>query len=512
MRCAIYARVSTGLESQKDSLENQVSYFEKFIQEKGWKLVNIYADKGITGTSTAKRVELKRLMGDASQGEFDVVLIKSISRWARDTVDSISLVRRLKSCGIRLMSVEDSYDSFVDDGEMKLTLHSMIYQQESENISKNVKFGIAEKSRHGIFHGTPPYGYDKVKGKLMSNALHAPTVKLIFDLYLNKGMGMQAIANYLTEKEVPTPRAVLGAKNAGTVWQQSAVKLILTNPHYTGDLVQGRSKTDIKDKAFNQEKGYKKRLQVDKENWIIVPNTHEALITHEQFREVQEKMRKKAEKIFRGRGKKSLFARLAYCPDCGAGLNYKNDRKGYVCATYQKNGRKKCHPHFIKHEVLKQKVLSDLRQLASNSLSMNSLLEIALKRAGNKMTGAKDELKRVQQELKQLEKEQTQLARNLARELIDEETFKSCVQSIKSELEALRQSELELERLLSKEKDAEVGLHAFKKEILKFIELNITDEEFLRQVLHRLIDKVEVGTDGSITIHYNFKNPMLKGA
>lgn len=120
----------------------------------------------------------------------------------------------------------------------------------------------------GRFHGTPPYGYDKVKGRLVPNVTHAPTVKLIFDLYLRKGMGMQAIANYLTDKKVPTPRAVLGAKNAGTVWQQSAVKLILTNPHYTGDLVQGRSKTDIKDKAFNQEKGYKKRLQVNKENWI----------------------------------------------------------------------------------------------------------------------------------------------------------------------------------------------------------------------------------------------------
>jgi site-specific DNA recombinase len=410
------------------------------------------------------------------------------------------------------MSVEDSYDSFVDDGEMKLTLHSMIYQQESENISKNVKFGIAEKSRHGIFHGTPPYGYDKVKGRLVPNVTHAPTVKLIFDLYLSKGMGMQAIANYLTDKKVPTPRAFLGAKNAGTVWQQNAVKIILTNPHYTGDLVQGRSKTDIKDKAFNQEKGYKKRLQVDKENWIVVPRTHEALITHEQFQEVQQMMSKKAEKIFRGKGKKSLFARLAYCAECGAGLNYKNDRRGYVCATYQKNGRKKCDSHFTRHEVLKEKVLSDLRELSTNSLNMNSLLDIALKRAGSKMIGAKDELKRVQQELKQLAKEQTQLARNLARELIDENTFKSCMESIKNELQVWRQRELELERLLSKEKDTEVGLHAFRKEIAKFIELNITDEEMLRQVLHRLIDKVEVSKDGSITIHYNFQNPMSMGA
>lgn len=512
MRCAIYARVSTGLDSQKDSLENQVTFFEKFIIEKGWKLVDIYPDKGISGTSTAKRVELKRLIKDAERREFDVVLIKSISRWARDTVDSISLIRKLKNYGIRLMSIEDSYDSFIDDGEMKLTLHSMIYQQESENISKNVSFGIAEKSRNGIFHGTPPYGYDKIKGKLVPNPIHAPTVQFIFDLYLNKGMGQQGIANYLTERGIQTPRAVLGAINAGTVWQQTAVKMILTNPHYTGDLVQGRSKTDVKDKMFNQEKGYKKRLQLDEKNWIIVHEAHPALITHEQFREVHVLMKRKAEKIFRGRGKKSLFARLAFCPDCGAGMNYKNDRHGYVCATYQKNGRKKCTNHFIKHEVLKERVLSDLRELATNSLNMTSLVEIAMKRAGNQMTSAKDELKRVQQELIQLEKERTQLARNLARELIDEETFKSCKESIMGEWEALRQRELELERLISKEKDTEVGLHAFKKEITKFIELNITDEEILRQVLHRLIDKIEVFEDGNITIHYNFQDPMLLGA
>jgi DNA invertase Pin-like site-specific DNA recombinase len=266
MRCAIYARVSTDSSDQKDSLENQVSFFENFIQQQGWELTQTYADEGITGTSIVKRIQLKRLMDDAHKKKFDIVLIKSISRWARDTVDSITLVRSLKSLGIRLMSIEDCYDSFQDDDEYKLTNLSVFAQMESQRIATRVSFGITEKSRKGVFHGTPPYGYSKENGKLVPNPLHAPTAKLIFDLYLNQGWGTQKIANYLTSQGVPTPRKVLVAKNAGNRWHQSAINSILTNPHYTGDLMQGRTKTDKKDKAFNQARGYKKRIIIDHEN------------------------------------------------------------------------------------------------------------------------------------------------------------------------------------------------------------------------------------------------------
>lgn len=135
MKCAVYARVSTEMKSQLDSLENQLTFFENFIREKGWELVKTYADEGKSGTSTVKRVELQKLMEDAEQRKFEIVLIKSVSRWARDTVDSITLVRQLMSYGIRVMSVEDNFDSFDDGAEFKLAIYSALAQQESDTIS-----------------------------------------------------------------------------------------------------------------------------------------------------------------------------------------------------------------------------------------------------------------------------------------------------------------------------------------------------------------------------------------
>lgn len=197
MRCAIYARVSTGLDSQKDSLESQVSFFENHIKEKGWELVDVYADEGITGRSMARRENLKRLIRDAEKGLFDVVLIKALSRLSRDTPDSINIIRTLHSHNVEVFS---SREGMIDD-ELILSVISAVNQRQSEDTSYNISWGIAVKSKEGIFHGTPPFGYDKVKpGNLIPSVVHAPTVQLIFDLYLNKGMGVQAIANYLNDE------------------------------------------------------------------------------------------------------------------------------------------------------------------------------------------------------------------------------------------------------------------------------------------------------------------------
>ena len=288
--------------------------------------------------------------------------------------------------------------------------------------------------------------------------------------------------------------------------------MILTNPHYTGNLVQGRSKTDGKDKIFLQKKGYKKRILNHQDEWIVSPNTHPAIISQEEFQEVQEKISKKGEKIFRGRGKKALFARLAFCADCGAGMNYKNDRKGYVCATYQKNGKQTCQSHYIKHDDLKDKVLADLRDLATNSLNMKALLDIALKRAGTKKLGAMEELKRVEREIHSLQTEKRELLRLLSRQVITQHDYEEQYQIINDEQAALEQQKRTLEDTLAKEVDTEANIHAFQAEIQRFISLQFDNEETLRHVLHRLIDRVEVSADGQITIHYNFKNPMQKGA
>ncbi|MBU5443553.1 recombinase family protein [Paenibacillus sp. MSJ-34] len=503
LRYVIYARVSTKLDSQKDSLESQVSFFENYIREMGGELVGVYADDGITGKSTARRKELKRLLKDVERGTIDVVLIKSLSRLSRDTSDTLNIVRKLHSNNVELFS---SREGLIKD-EMMLSVISAVNQRQSEDTSYNVSWGIAVKSNAGIFHGTAPFGYDKVKGgKLVPNTEQALTVKLIFDLYLNKNMGYLAIANYLNEKGIPSSR-----KN-GQKWHDSSVRILLSNRHYTGELVHGRSKVDGKDKIHLQEKGYNKRQIIDEGDWIVIPNHHEPIITREQFKAVQEKRHEKAERRFRGKGKKSLFARVAFCADCGSGMNYIKGSQGYVCGSKHRPADKECTRHFIKHAVLKEAVLNDLRKLSGNTVDRNSLVHNALKQVNVKITQAKEELNEVNKQLRHLQKDRMELVDKLLNKTLDDEIFKMYNSGLKTKQETLELRVKELENIISQEQENEGSIHAFQLEVQRFTQLEISDEEILREVFHRLIHKVEVFEDGSIEIHYNFKNPLSLGA
>ncbi|WP_230986925.1 recombinase family protein [Cohnella fermenti] len=337
-------------------------------------------------------------------------------------------------------------------------------------------------------------------------------VRLIYRLYLHEGWGWQKIANYLTDKKIPSPRRLTGAKNAGSVWHETAVKLILLNRHYTGDLVQGRSSVDRSNKLFHQEKGYKLRQQVDESKWFVVENAHPPIISHEEFTAVQDRMAVKARTGFSGRGKKSLFAHLAYCAHCGKGMNYKNDREGYVCATYQKRGRKGCPSHFIRHDELKESVLADLRQLSVNALDRDSLVEKALKKAIEKSNQAVSELNAIQKKSQQLQQEQLELVRALTRKMINDDTFQMSNTALKDEQQALKARAAILEAVLNQGEASERLMQKFREEVRRFAELQMDDEEALREVLQRLIERIEIELDGRIIIHYNFGNPLSAGA
>lgn len=357
------------------------------------------------------------------------------------------------------------------DDEMILSVISAVNQRQSEDISYNISLGIAVKSREGIFHGTPPFGYDKVKPeKLVPSPVHALTFQQIFDLYLDKGMGVQVIANILNEK------GILPSRKKSSKWHDSSIRLMLTNRHYTGDLVQGRSKVDSKDKKFLQDNGYKKRHKIDESEWIIIPSHHEPIITREQFESVQEKMKQRAVRVFRGKGRKSLFARVAYCADCGAGMNYKNDRHSYVCSTYQKNGSKKCSSHIIKHKVLKQVVLTNLKKLIDNSINMQSLVDMTIQRAGIKKDNAVKELNKVQREIGNLDTELVQLTRKWTTGDIDKDMFNACCTAVKNERQAFEERAARLQTEIAHEHDTESQVSVFMAELMKFAALNVSND------------------------------------
>lgn len=232
LRVAAYCRVSTDLDDQEGSYEAQCSHYRSLITSKsGWVLAGIYADEGISGTCRTKRDQFNRMVEDAEHGKIDLILTKSISRFARNTLDCLTVVRRLKSLGVGITFEKEGLDTLDGTGEVILTILASIAQQESASISQNVRMGIQYRFQRGIpmVNCSRFLGYDKRDGKLVINEVQAGIVRRIFRDYLD-GYSMDMIGNDLRREGIPS-----GAGR--TDWPVSSVKYILLNEKYAGDLL-----------------------------------------------------------------------------------------------------------------------------------------------------------------------------------------------------------------------------------------------------------------------------------
>ena len=233
-RVAVYVRVSTDNLGQETSYELQKNYYEEFVlKHPNWSLVKIYADKGISGTSTKHRVALNQMLADSRAGKIDLIITKSVSRLARNTLDFLTSIRKLKALGIKVIFV--NYDqTSSDSSEFMLTMLSAIAQEESANISKRVKFGKKINAEKGRVPNLI-YGYDKIPGdyfNLSINETESAVVKQIFDMYTEKNMGENRIALELNRRGLKTKR--------NCKWSQNAVARILSNEIYIGKIVNGK--------------------------------------------------------------------------------------------------------------------------------------------------------------------------------------------------------------------------------------------------------------------------------
>lgn len=498
MRCAIYARVSTEHDSQKESIINQVSFFKRYIEERSWSIVDVYSDEGVSGTSIKKRAELKRLLKDARLKKFDCVLFKSVSRFARDLKDGIDMKRELSQLGIRLIFVQENIDTSDQQGEFLFGIHMLVAQQESEQTSQRSKFGLRERARKGHFTGSiAPYGYIKNGSKLELDEKTSLVVKEIFRLYLLQGWGLYKIGSYLTNRQVPTPRRVAGARNAGDLWHQNTIKTILTNEVYTGNLVQNKSE------IIDIRTGTRKEIPRDQQS--IVENTHPSLITMKDFLAVQAKLAQKGK--LRSNGQESLFAHIAVCADCGSGMHYKKDRNSYTCGQYGKFGKKYCSSHAIRANILLSTVIDTLREFTVGGIKSKKLIEIAKKESSQNQQDYKSELHHIDKRLQQLIKKQSTLLDMYNDGDFTKEEWRVQNDVIRDEQQTLSNRKVELQVLLNKEKDTDSNFRAFEKQINNLIQLNIENEQILKQILHKLIHKIEVHEDSSVKIHFNFKNP-----
>lgn len=348
LRVAAYCRVSTDDEEQKTSYEAQIGYYtEKINSNPEWQMAGIFADEGISGTQAQKRPEFLKMIRLCRQRKIDVILTKSLSRFARNTVDSLGYIRELRALGIAVISEKENINTLTAESEMLITIMSCFAQAESESISKNVSWGV----RQSFKNGNVPMQYASLLGYRKGHdgnaeiiPEEAEVVKEIYRCYLD-GMSMNLIADRLNEKGLTT-------KGGSSPYRKMVVQRILTNEKYTGDaLLQKTYVTDCITKKMRKNNG---ELPM-----YLVKNHHEPIISRSDFNRVQEEMARRsakrtiADKLTKtGQGKysaKYALSELLICGECGE--HYRRvtwTAKGFKevkwrCVSRIQYGKKKCH-------------------------------------------------------------------------------------------------------------------------------------------------------------------------
>jgi len=230
IRVAAYCRVSTDHDDQINSLENQKTYFTEYIEKNpDWELVNVYADEGLSGTCTAKRKQFNRMIANALSGGIDLIVTKEVSRFARNTVDTLSFTRELIANNVRVVFINDNIDTKDKDSEFRLTIMASVAQEESRKTSERVKWGMTRRMEQGKVSIIDIYGYDIVDGKLIVNPEEAAVVKLIFHKYVYENKGLSMIAQELNESGALVSKRI-------RKWTKKNVSRILISEKYVGDL------------------------------------------------------------------------------------------------------------------------------------------------------------------------------------------------------------------------------------------------------------------------------------
>lgn len=327
-KVAAYARVSENTEQLMHSLSAQISYYSSLIQKNPeWEYVGVYADEGITGTSTKHRTEFKRLVEDCTAGKIDMVLVKSISRFARDTVDTLETTRYLKSIGIDVFFEREHIHSMSDDGEFLLTLLASFAQEESRSISENIKWSVRKKFQQGIPNGhKAPFGYEWDGEMFRIIPDQGRVVKIIYRRYL-RGESAYGIAKALAEDGVKG--------QMGVPIEESTVKNILSSHSYMGSMI-------LQKHYFTEEHTRKKNHgELPR---FVVEDMFEPLVSEQEFEKAQEIMQIRAEQRPNKNPKLTAFSGKVRCGDCGCSVSRRTAPKGkkWVCNTRERKGMDKC--------------------------------------------------------------------------------------------------------------------------------------------------------------------------
>lgn len=348
-KVAAYARISLETSRLKHSLSTQISYYNKLIQSNPtWEFAGIYADSGISGTSAKKRPQFQQMIQDCKDGKIDVILTKSIQRFARNTVDLLETVRELKAIGVEVRFEKENIHSLSSDGELMLSILASFAQEESRSISENVKWGTVKRFKQGIPNGKfSIYGYEWQGDQLVIIEKEAEVIRRIYAEYLS-GKSRIQIEKMFAKEGIKTRR--------GYRWVDSNIKVILTNIHYTGNLLF--QKEYVVDPISGKTR--KNRGELPQ---YFIEDSHEAIISMEDFQKVQAEMERR--RLAGAKGNPSIPTTMLTskikCPCCGKNFHsavrsQKNGRaKTWMCAN-RKNGK----PHHCQTGEIHDSIMKDI--------------------------------------------------------------------------------------------------------------------------------------------------------
>ena len=494
LRVTFYARVSTDRYEQLNSLENQVTYFSNFIKEQeNWTFVDGYVDEGISGTSVKKREDFLRMVDDAKKKKFDLILTKEISRFSRNTLDSIKYTQELLSNGVGVHFLSDNINTFQPDSELRLTIMSSIAQEEIRKLSERVRFGYKRSVEKGIVPGSNNiYGYTKNKGKLVIDEEQAKFIRLIFETYVSENIGVHRLGFKLFDEYGVTNYS--GKPIAGTV-----IKNIIRNPKYKGYFCAHKETTvDYHDR---------KRKRFKRDEWIVYKDneTCPPIVSEELWNkanEILDARSKKHDQINKNnKYNKFPFSGLMHCYFDGATFvrgtyqigkgDRSRRRKFWACSNYRIHGKKKtegCNSPVLYYEELVEvckKILNMILVCQDDLISeINDMIsDIRTKK------DYKKEIKLIDEKLFKTNNEKKELIMMRMRKEIDLKEYNSLKDDLDDKINSLEENKRKLIEEEQNEQSSEKNYEDFKKKINDMV---LNDDEKILEIAQLFFEDIRV--------------------
>lgn len=483
IRLAAYCRVSSDSSDQLHSFAAQIKYYSEYCKRHPeYKFVDIYADEGITGTSMEKRDDFRRMLRDCKKGLIDRIIVKSMSRFARNTEEMLTALRALEQMEVSVYFEEQGLDTKSMNSEMFATFPGMVAQQESVSISQNMRWSYKKRMESGEFNCcAPAYGFDLINGKLVINETEAAVIRRIFDLYL-QGIGMQTIANILNNEGV---RRQYGREK----WHHTTVNYVLNNERYKGDAL-------LQKQITTQTLPFKKQRNHGEQPMYYVENSNPAIVSRETYEAVQALIKSRQPSCKR-KAKNYPLTRTLLCPDCGHTFRRQvvNGTAYWLCAAKATN-KTDCVWRRVKEDEVYAAFDLMIRKVQANREYLLGTLIRQLEELQYRTTGSQQRIKEIDREIADLTAQNLVLSRLHGKGVLNAADYTAQSDVLENKI-----TELRIERRAKiTDSDENEMLEELKmlNDILKEVEIGI---DFDAELFEQTVDSITVDSNELLTFH-----------